>query len=126
MKSRTIIRHIKPYGVPLLVMRHPDGTYSAHLPMLHVQGHGEKLRTAVLEALMDLLELSDYALLLCSHIVPHGRWGNISADSTAMAMMAIGLDALAHYRKALQTNRSDIANQLSMLYLDQTARDYHA
>jgi len=114
---RTIIRHIKPYGVTMFAKRHPDGTYGAYIPMLHVEGKGDRLKTAVLEALFELLEMADKAQYLVSRLVPRRKWGQLSNDDVALAMLALAFDALAHYASHLDPHRSKVANLLSAYYL---------
>lgn len=114
---KTIIRHIKPYGVPMLAMRHPDGSYGAYIPMLHVEGKGARLKTAVLEALSELLEMADKAQYLVSRLVPRRKWGQLCSDDVALAMLAMAFDALAHYADKLYPRRHEVVNLLSAYYL---------
>jgi len=121
---RTIIRYIKPYGVPMLAMRHPDGTYGAYIPMLHVDGKGARLKTAVLEALFELIVMADKAQYLVSSLVPRSKWGQLCNDDVALAMLAMAFDELAHYASHLAPHRSKVANLLSAYYLTETEQQW--
>ena len=114
---RTVVRHIKPYGVPMLAMRHPDGSYGAYIPMLHVERKGARLKTAVLEALSELLEMADMAQYLVSRLVPRRKWGQLCSDDVALAMLATAFDALAHYADKLVPRRHEVVCLLSAYYL---------